>query len=831
MKIIEAEDFDFRSLIRPFDLHKDIMCRFYIIKSSEGNTLFFDIHHIIFDGASLGILLAQINRAYSGEAIEPEAFSANDFALEERELLISNEYEKAKEYYQKAFDGIDTDSSLYTDKNDREPAAKELVYPFERVNYSLLKEFADRRGVRLSTVLNGAFSYLLSRYSGGDQSLFASFYHGRDSRLDSTLGMFIKTYPVYADFSGDDSISDFLNKLDAQVTLNRENSLYSYVDFCEDTRLNPSVLFAYQGEIPAQVDFCGSKTLPVLLPTKDAKSAFELTVRKEDNRFIAHAVYRQDEYDDAIIGGMIESLDKVLEEMLTKSKISEIDMLTESQLKKLDDYNHSEFEYEITDIVTLFRRQVEKTPDNIAVVYLDREYTYKELDRLTENLAAFLKSKGIGRNQAVSVLIPRCEYMPIASLGVLKSGAGYQPLDPSYPSERLEFMINDADAQYLIADRELMTKVPNYSGPVLYIDEIPNLPDAEKIKENPDIHDLFIMLYTSGSTGVPKGVMLEHGNLYCSCKWYIETFKVNETSRASAYASYGFDAHMQDMYPVLLSGGQLHIIDESIRLDLLEINRYFCEHKITHAFMTTQVSRQYAELFSDAEYPRYLMTGGEKLVPVEPPRGFRLTNGYGPTECTIIRGNRSLKKIKQIVKEEFENIHKDSTVRLMFQDEAGFGRINKPKYCWCKKGYRPSVPCHHIREYRYAYGAVEPLTGEGCFLIMPYCNADCMNVFLSHLSNSYPKDKIILVCDGAAWHKANSLLIPDNIRIVFIPPYTPEMNPIEQIWKEIRIRGFKNEIFHTLDKVIERLCSTIRSISPSIIKSITGRNWILSTFN
>lgn len=251
VKIIEAEDFDFRSLIRPFDLHKDIMCRFYIIKSSEGNTLFFDIHHIIFDGASLGILLAQINRAYSGEAIEPEAFSANDFALEERELLISNEYEKAKEYYQKAFDGIDTDSSLYTDKNDREPAAKELVYPFERVNYSLLKEFADRRGVRLSTVLNGVFSYLLSRYSGGDQSLFASFYHGRDSRLDSTLGMFIKTYPVYADFSGDDSISDFLNKLDAQVALNRENSLYSYVDFCEDTRLNPSVLFAYQGEIPA----------------------------------------------------------------------------------------------------------------------------------------------------------------------------------------------------------------------------------------------------------------------------------------------------------------------------------------------------------------------------------------------------------------------------------------------------------------------------------------------------------------------------------------------------------------------------------------------------
>jgi putative transposase len=166
----------------------------------------------------------------------------------------------------------------------------------------------------------------------------------------------------------------------------------------------------------------------------------------------------------------------------------------------------------------------------------------------------------------------------------------------------------------------------------------------------------------------------------------------------------------------------------------------------------------------------------------------------------------------------------------MFQDEAGFGRINKPKYCWSKKGIRPNVPCHHIREYRYAYGAVEPLTGESCFLIMPYCNTDCMNVFLDHLSMTYPTDKIILVCDGAAWHKAKALKIPENIKLVFIPPYTPEMNPIEQIWKEIRKRGFRNEIFPTLAKVVDRLCNTICSLSANTIKSITARNWIISCF-
>lgn len=169
-------------------------------------------------------------------------------------------------------------------------------------------------------------------------------------------------------------------------------------------------------------------------------------------------------------------------------------------------------------------------------------------------------------------------------------------------------------------------------------------------------------------------------------------------------------------------------------------------------------------------------------------------------------------------------------VRLMFQDEAGFGRINKPKYCWAEKGVRPSVPCHHIREYRYAYGTVEPNTGDSFFLILPYNNTVCMNLFLKELSCKYRDDIILVVCDGAAWHKSNSLEIPSNIELFYLPPATPEMNPIEQTWKEIRNRGFRNEIFATLDKVIDRLCDTIDSLSTLTVKSITCRSWIESIF-
>jgi len=166
----------------------------------------------------------------------------------------------------------------------------------------------------------------------------------------------------------------------------------------------------------------------------------------------------------------------------------------------------------------------------------------------------------------------------------------------------------------------------------------------------------------------------------------------------------------------------------------------------------------------------------------------------------------------------------------MFQDEAGFGRINKPKRCWAPKGMRPCVPCHHIREYRYAYGAVEPMTGDSFFLVLPYTNMACMELFLSELSKAFSDEMILLAVDRASWHVTEKLKIPENIQLLYLLPYTPEMNPIEQIWKEIRKLGFKNEAFPTLEKVVDRLCDTIVSLSKDTVKSINGRDWIMSIY-
>ncbi len=162
----------------------------------------------------------------------------------------------------------------------------------------------------------------------------------------------------------------------------------------------------------------------------------------------------------------------------------------------------------------------------------------------------------------------------------------------------------------------------------------------------------------------------------------------------------------------------------------------------------------------------------------------------------------------------------------MYQDEAGFGRISKIGKAWAPKGERPQVHSHYMREYRYCYGAVDARTGESFFMIAGGCNTDWMNEFLRQLSLAYPNDYILLVMDNAIWHKSKTLEKPSHIGFEFIPPYTPEMNPIEQVWAEIRKRGFKNKAFKSLNEVIDKLQEVIQGLDWSILKSIVHRNWI-----
>jgi transposase len=169
-------------------------------------------------------------------------------------------------------------------------------------------------------------------------------------------------------------------------------------------------------------------------------------------------------------------------------------------------------------------------------------------------------------------------------------------------------------------------------------------------------------------------------------------------------------------------------------------------------------------------------------------------------------------------------------LRLMFQDEARFGRINDPRRCWAPKGLRPEVGMQIVREYTYAFGAVSPHDGTLDSLVLPVVTAEAMSIFLAEVARRHPEEFILMILDGAGWHRANNLTVPENMRLEALPPYSPQLNPVEHIWDEIREKWFTNEVFNSLVAVEDRLVEALVALENDreFVASTTGFDWIIN---
>lgn len=626
-------------LVRPFDLLGGPLYRFEIYLTPSGNYYFQDIHHIVFDGSSHEIFARDIRCAYDGNTPEKESWSSMDVALEDLRAEKSDAFRSAEAYYAGLLDGRECECLPVRDTFEKVPAQGWLSRQF-RLDGDVFRALRKDAGVSTTAFFTSVMGFLIAKYNYRTDSVIATIYNGRlDVRTKNTIGMLVKTLPFVTDIDGNPAIRDLLRKATEDLAMSRQNDLYSFGEIAAEYGVTSAISFAYQGRMLDYRLMDGADMQVERLYDEKHIEMTALLLEISDlggGNYGLHLGYRTDMFSKRFAENLAGAYIHIARQFLEKQFADEVETADAEAMAQINAFHctAAPFDTEKT-VIDLFREQAVRHPEHTAVVYLDHKYTYKQLDELTDRLAMHLRRCGIGREKVVGVLIPRCEYMVICSLGILKAGGAYLPLDPSYPPERLNLLMQDSAATVLITTPELRSILDgDLHCTRIMTDEILNMEDSGDPLPPPKTEDLFVMLYTSGSTGLPKGVMLEHGNLAAFCAWSKQYYAIDETSVSAVYASYGFDAHMADIYPMLSGGGCVHIIDESIRLDLIQLQKYYNEHGITHSLITTQVGRQFAQLEGTSSL-KHLTVGGEKLVPLNPP-AYNFYNAYGPTECTIM---------------------------------------------------------------------------------------------------------------------------------------------------------------------------------------------------
>jgi len=654
-----------RCVSMPFDLVTGPLYRYTLIRFSPTDHVLSQVgHHIVTDGWSSGLIHAELTRSYTAlltggqVSAEPAPVRYADFARQQRALLASGELESQLEYWEKQLAALPV-LELPADRSrpaEQSFAGRYLNEALPDEVLTAVRLLSQQQGVPLFVVLASAVAVLLNRYTDVADVPFGIATPGRtDPDAEEIVGLFTNMMVLRADLAGNPSFADLLERVTEGVLDAYDNQdvpfelVVQRVQPVRDLGRNPLFTVALQlidsRLSGSDLDLPGLRSQ--MINPENPVSRFDLAlnfVELPDQLRLA-IEYSADLFDGWRIEAMIGHLTQLLLSASTQPwlPVSDLPMLTEPERTALLAAGTGEpLSYSDEPVHAVITRTAQVHPDHPAAVFEGRELSYRDLDRRSDQVARYLRANGVQHQQVVAVVMERDLDVLVATLGVLKAGAAFAVLDPANPASRLEFMLRDTATPLVLTQARMHARVPESTDWQIVAvdadwDRIAHADKAEPWDEWAGRDSLAYLLYTSGSTGQPKGVMIEHRALMSFIESYRRVFSLVPEDRMLQLAALSFDMSQGEIFAGLAVGSTLVLVDPDSAASPDGLATLMREQRTSYICMSPAM----LSLVEAGPYPalRKIMAGGD-AVPAELVTKWnvadrQLINCYGPTEATV----------------------------------------------------------------------------------------------------------------------------------------------------------------------------------------------------
>jgi len=637
-----------------FEFEGSQLYYFAVYKISEKEYgILLKIHHIISDGWSISLIEKQICETYvrlsKGEdAFNGEYYSYIDFIEEENDYLNSERLVKNREFWKEKF--YNTPGEFLYRISDSLKGAR-LSFDIESSLSAKIMKYIDDEKCSLNTLFITILLIYMNKTIGAKDLVIGTPTFNRSGmKQKNMVGMFTSTVPFRFAMYPDSSIESLIKSINRELKACFFNQKYPYDLLIKDLELNKE---GYNSLFKMCVNYYNSKYVSDIndigLEVQEYYSgsqsySMQLTVKEmgKDN-ITLNFDYKVDEYPEQEIQAMYQCMLNIIKQILANKNVvvSDIKLLDEEEVRyKIYELNSTSSTYPDKTVYELFEIQALKTPYTIAAEFLGEVLTYKELDEKSNQLANYLRKNGISKDTIVAIMETHSMELLISILGVLKAGGAYLPIDPGYPSERVNYMLKDSESSILLVNSDINDAF-EFTGIITNINDSDFCSySKEKLVSISGPDDLAYVIYTSGSTGKPKGVMIEHRSLTNYIYWANKMYLQDRPEVVAFYSSTSFDLTVTSIFTPLISGNKVLIYDNN-EVDHV-LYRILKEGKTTVMKLTPSHLALLKDMDNINSSIKKLIVGGEDLkvnlakdVYNSFGKKIEIFNEYGPTETTV----------------------------------------------------------------------------------------------------------------------------------------------------------------------------------------------------